>query len=147
MRRRMGTVDAREVSYARVCLALRPFRLFQSGDRYVHVVAGQDVKVPVLVQRAETGRPSHADDEHVWLPPLEHWCAAIAHHVRAGTNRDLPRWELQQHVLRAIADACREYPTVSAAEVAARLYAAGAGAGVPPVTQTMPRVPAAEWRR
>jgi hypothetical protein len=143
----MGSVDAREVSYARVCLALRPFRLFQLGDRYVHVLAGHDVEVPALVQRAERGRPSHADDEHVWLPPLEHWCAAIAHHVRARANRDLPRWELQQQVFRAIADACHDYPTVSAAEVAARLYADGAGAEVPPVTQTLPRIPAAEWRR
>lgn len=147
MRRRMGTVDAREVSYARVCLALRPFRLFQPGDRYVHVIAGQDVKVPVLVQRAQAGRPALADEEHVWLPPLEHWCAALAHHVRAGADRELARWELMQHVFRAVADACRDYPTVSAAEVAARLYATGAGTEVPPVTQTMPRVPAAEWRR
>lgn len=143
----MGTVDAREVSYARVCLVLRPFRLFQLGDRYVHVVAGHDVEVPVLVQRAETGRPSHADEEHVWLPPLEHWCAAIAHHVRAGASRELPRWELQQQVFRAIGDACHEYPIVSAAEVAARLYATGAGTAVPPVSRTMPRIPAAEWRR
>lgn len=82
MGRRISSVDAREVSYARVCLAVRPFRLFQSGDRYVHVMPGQDVGLPVLVLRAERGRPAQTDNEHVWLPPLEHWCAGIAGQVR-----------------------------------------------------------------
>jgi len=147
MRRRTGRVDAREVSYARVCLALRPFRLFQLGDRYVFVVPGRDLEETVLVQRAERGRPAQTDDEHVWLPPLEHWCAAIAGQLRATAHRDLLRWQLQQQVFRAIADACPDFPTVSAAEVAARRYAAGAGTDVPPITQTLPRIPAADWRR
>lgn len=140
-------VNAREVSYARVCLALRPFRLFAPGDLYVHVRTGHDVDVPVLVQRAERGRPPTSDDEHVWLPPLEHWCAVIAAQVRMEAYRDLARWKLEERVVRSIGDECRNYSTASVAEVAARVYAKGAGVEVPPVTRTMPRVPAADWRR
>lgn len=147
VKRRVSTADARQVSYARVCLAVRPFRLFELGDRYVHVLPGRDVEVPVVVQRAERARPAQSDEEHVWLPPLEHWCACIAGQVRAASGRHLRGWELEQRVLRAIADACAQYTTVSAAEVAARLYAAGAGARVPAVSQTMPRIAAADWRR
>lgn len=140
-------INPREVSYARVCLALRPFRMFALGDLYVHVRRGHDIDVPVLVQRAERGRPPNSDDEHVWLPPLEHWCAAIAAQVRMDAHRDLARWQLEERVLRSIGDACRHYPSASAAEVAARVYAKRVGVEVPPVMRTMPRVPAADWRR
>ena len=143
----MRRINAREISYARVCLALRPFRLFQLGDRYVHVPSGHEVDVSVLVQRADKGRPAHSDDEHVWLPPLEHWCAEIAGQMRGAAHRDLARWELEQRVLRAIADARPDYPTVSAVEVAARVFAVGAGVQAPPVSETLPRMPAADWRR
>lgn len=147
MGHRISSIDAREASYARVCSAIRPFRLFQLGDRYVYVEPGREVEVPVVVQRAEKRWPSQTDEEHVWLPPLEHWCAGIAHQVRSAASRKVPAWQLEKQVLRAIGDACERYPTVSAVEVAARLYAARSGTEVPPVSRTMPRMAASDWRR
>lgn len=92
--------------------------LFQLGDRCAYAEPGREMEVPVLVERAERGGPLQTDEEHVWLPPLEHWCAGIAHQVRSAASRDVPVWQLGKQALRAIADACERYPTASAAEVA-----------------------------